>query len=82
MRIDKRSERAIRVALVLAGCRTPALVLAHAAGGGPFSTGARNCQSSLLTILGPSSSSTTPVASACAGRSSNFCATNSSFPAR
>ena len=82
MRIDKRSERAIRVALVLAGCRTPALVLAQTAGGGPFSTGARNCQSSLLTILGPSPSSTTPVTSACAGSTSNSCATISSFPAR
>ena len=82
MRIDKRSERAIRIALVLAGCRTPALVLAHAAGGEPFSTEATNLQSSLLSILGPSPSSTTPVASACAGRSNNSCAMISSFPAR
>ena len=82
MRIDKRSERAIRIALVLAGCRTPALVMAQAAGVGPFSSEVTNCQSSLLTILGPSPSSTTPVTSACAGSTSNSCATISSFPAR
>ncbi len=46
MRIDKRSERAILIVLVV-------LVLAQAAGGGPFSTGAMNFQSSLLTILAP-----------------------------
>ena len=66
MRIDKRSERAILIALVLAGCRTPALVLAPAAGGGLFSTEVTNCRSSLLTILGLSPSSTTSVTSACA----------------
>jgi type IV secretion system protein VirB2 len=53
MRIDKRSERAILIVLVVGTCWTPALVLAQAAGGGPFSTGAMNFQSSLLTILAP-----------------------------
>ena len=53
MRIDKRSERATLIVLVLVACWTPALVLAQAAGGGPFSTGASNFQSSLLTILAP-----------------------------
>ena len=81
MRIDKRSERAILIVLVLVACWTPALVLAQAAGGGPFSTGATNFQSSLLTILGPSSSSTTSVTSACACWTSSYCATISSFPA-
>ena len=52
-RIDKWSDRAILMVLVVGTCWTPALVLAQAAGGGPFSTGAMNFQSSLLTILAP-----------------------------
>ena len=66
MCIDQRSERAILIVLGLVACWTPALVLAQAAGAGPFSAGATNFQSSLLTILGLSPSSTTSVTSACA----------------
>ena len=53
MRIDEPSEPAILIVLVWVACWTPSLVLAQAAGGGPFSTGASNFQSSLLTILAP-----------------------------
>ena len=53
MRIKKPAAKAILTALVVAACAAPALALAQAAGGGPFSTGATNFQSSLLTILAP-----------------------------
>ena len=55
MRTDKRTEQATLVvlALVMAICLMPALAMAQSAGGGPFSTGATNFQSSLLTILAP-----------------------------
>lgn len=55
MHTGKRAEWVTFVALafVVAICLTPALVLAQAVGGGPFSTGASNFQSNLLTILAP-----------------------------
>ena len=55
MQSGKRAEWVILVALalVVALCLAPTPVLAQAAGGGPFSTGASNFQSNLLTILAP-----------------------------
>lgn len=55
MQSGKRADWVILVALavIVALCLTPALVFAQAVGGGPFSTGASNFQSNLLTILAP-----------------------------
>ena len=51
--INACSEQATVAALVIATCWVPTLALAQVAGGGPFSTGAMNFQSNLLTILAP-----------------------------
>jgi len=48
--VFKDAVRAVVMALAL---WMPALVWAQVAGGGPFSTGAANFQSNLLTILAP-----------------------------
>src|SRR5215475_10106665 len=48
-----RVERNILLVLAACGCLMPILALAQIVGGGPFSTGAANFQSNLLTILAP-----------------------------
>ena len=44
---------AVRAVVMVLPLWAPALVWAQVAGGGPFSTGAANFQSNLLTILAP-----------------------------
>ena len=53
MRVEAPVQKVIMMAVIVAVCWVPALSFAQAAGGGPFSTGATNFQSSLLTILAP-----------------------------
>ena len=47
------ARRSTSVAVLILACWLPDLALAQAVGGGPFSTGASNFQSNLLTILAP-----------------------------